>query len=101
MLKELCRVRQTSQHWMRHMHGRKFVEAGDDRTLLRQNPRQAGDASIAIYDWLEVKRRRREVEKVFGCRTDFQTRVASAPTSAYELAEIAPTQIAFAHASPE
>jgi len=60
------RIRQSSPHWMRHTHGRKFVEAGGDRGILRQNLGHASDATTAIYDRSEVKRRRREVEKVFG-----------------------------------
>ena len=60
------RIRQPSLHWMRHTHGRKFVEAGGDRGILRQNLGHASDATTAIYDRSEVKRRRREVEKVFG-----------------------------------
>ena len=60
------RIRQASPHWMRHTHGRKFVEAGGDRGVLRQNLGHASDATTAIYDRSEAKRRRREVEKVFG-----------------------------------
>lgn len=60
------RIRQASPHWMRHTHGRKFVEAGGDRGILRQNLGHASDATTAIYDRSGVKRRRREVEKVFG-----------------------------------
>ena len=60
------RIRQASPHWMRHTHGRKFVEAGGDRGILRQNLGHASDATTAIYDRSEAKRRRREVEKVFG-----------------------------------
>jgi len=60
------RIRQASPHWMRHTHGRKFVEGGGDRGVLRQNLGHASDATTAIYDRSEAKRRRREVEKVFG-----------------------------------
>lgn len=60
------RIRRASPHWMRHTHGRKFVEAGGDRGVLRQNLGHASDATTAIYDRSEAKRRRREVEKVFG-----------------------------------
>lgn len=51
---------------MRHTHGRKFVEAGSDQGILRPNLGHASDATTAIYDHSEVKRRRPEVEKVFG-----------------------------------
>lgn len=60
------RIRRASPHWMRHTHGRKFVEAGGDRGILRQNLGHASDATTAIYDRSEARRRRREVEKVFG-----------------------------------
>lgn len=61
------RIRRASPHWMRHTHGRKFVEAGGDRGVLRQNLGHASDATTAIYDRSsEARRRRREVEKVFG-----------------------------------
>jgi integrase len=61
-----ARIRKASPHWLRHTHGRKFVEAGGDRGILRQNLGHASDATTAIYDRSEAKRRRREVEKVFG-----------------------------------
>lgn len=35
--KSARRIRQASPHWLRHTHGRKFVEAGGDRGVLRQN----------------------------------------------------------------
>jgi len=60
------RIRRASPHWLRHTHGRKFVEGGGDRGVLRQNLGHASDATTAIYDRSEAKRRRREVEKVFG-----------------------------------
>lgn len=60
------RIRRASPHWLRHTHGRKFVEAGGDRGILRQNLGHASDATTAIYDRSEARRRRREVEKVFG-----------------------------------
>lgn len=60
------RIRQASPHWLRDTHGRKFVEAGGDRGILRQNLGHASDATTAIYDRSEVARRRRDVERVFG-----------------------------------
>ena len=60
------RIRRASPHWLRHTHGRKFVEAGGDRAILRQNLGHASDATLAIYDRGETRSRRREVEKVFG-----------------------------------
>ncbi len=60
------RIRQASPHWLRHTHGRKFVEAGGDRGVLRQNLGHASDATTAIYDRSAARHRRREVEKVFG-----------------------------------
>ena len=64
--KSAQRLRQASPHWLRHTHGRKFVEAGGDRGILRQNLGHASDASTAIYDRSAAKHRRRAVEKVFG-----------------------------------
>ena len=60
------RIRRASPHWLRHTHGRKFVEAGGDRGVLRQNLGYASDATTAIYDRSGAQHRRREVEKVFG-----------------------------------
>jgi len=60
------RIRRASPHWLRHTHGRKFVEAGGDRGVLRQNLGHASDATMAIYDRSGAQHRRREVEKVFG-----------------------------------
>ena len=60
------RIRHASPHWLRHTHGRKFVEAGGDRGVLRQNLGHASDATTAIYDRSGAQHRRREVEKVFG-----------------------------------
>lgn len=60
------RIRLASPHWLRHTHGRKFVEAGGDRGVLRQNLGHASDATTAIYDRSGARHRRREVEKVFG-----------------------------------
>ena len=64
--KSAQRIRQASPHWLRHTHGRMFVEAGGDRGVLRQNLGHASDATTAIYDRSGVRHRRREVEKVFG-----------------------------------
>jgi site-specific recombinase XerD len=64
--KSAQRIRQASPHWLRHTHGRKFVEAGGDRGVLRQNLGHASDATTAIYDRSGARHRRREVEKVFG-----------------------------------
>ena len=64
--KAASRIRQASPHWLRHTHGRKFVEAGGDRGVLRQNLGHASDATTAIYDRSGARHRRREVEKVFG-----------------------------------
>ncbi|MDI4635851.1 tyrosine-type recombinase/integrase [Pelomonas sp. V22] len=61
-----ARIRKASPHWLRHTHGRKFVEAGGDRGILRQNLGHASDATTAIYDRSEARRRRRDVERVFG-----------------------------------
>ena len=60
------RIRQASPHWLRHTHGRKFVEAGGDRGVLRQNLGHASDATTAIYDRSGARHRRKEIEKVFG-----------------------------------
>ncbi|MCV2366419.1 tyrosine-type recombinase/integrase [Paucibacter sp. DJ1R-11] len=61
-----ARIRRASPHWLRHTHGRKFVEAGGDRGILRQNLGHVSDATTAIYDRSGAQRRRRDVEKVFG-----------------------------------
>lgn len=64
--KSAQRIRQASPHWLRHTHGRMFVEAGGDRGVLRQNLGHASDATTAIYDRSGARHRRKEVEKVFG-----------------------------------
>lgn len=64
--KSAQRIAQASPHWLRHTHGRKFVEAGGDRGVLRQNLGHASDATTAIYDRSAARHRRRQVEKVFG-----------------------------------
>lgn len=64
--KSAQRLRQAGAHWMRHTHGRKLVEAGGDRGVLRQNLGHASVATTAIYDASAARHRRREVEKVFG-----------------------------------
>ena len=58
------RIRQASPHWLRHTHGRMFVEARGDWGVLRQNLGHASDATTAIYDRSGARHRRREVEKV-------------------------------------
>jgi integrase len=60
------RIRQASPHWLRHTHGRKFVEAGGDRGALRDNLGHASLATTGIYDRSDVRRRRKEMEKAFG-----------------------------------
>jgi site-specific recombinase XerC len=60
------RIRRASPHWLRHTHGRKFVEAGGDRGALRDNLGHASLATTGIYDRSDVRRRRKEMEKAFG-----------------------------------
>ena len=64
--KSAQRLRQAGAHWMRHTHGRKLVEAGGDRGVLRQNLGHASDATTAIYDVAAARHRRRGAEKMFG-----------------------------------
>jgi integrase len=75
------RIRQASPHWLRHTHGRKFVEAGGDRGALRDNLGHASLVTTGIYDRSDVRRRRRELEKAFGQAARGEECVEKAPAT--------------------
>ena len=61
-----ARIRQASPHWIRHTHGRKWVEGGGDRGILRDRLGHASIVTTGIYDRSDMKRQRSVVEKLFG-----------------------------------
>ncbi|MBV8471613.1 MAG: tyrosine-type recombinase/integrase [Burkholderiaceae bacterium] len=61
-----ARIRRASPHWLRHTHGRMWVEGGGDRGMLRDRLGHASIATTGIYDRSDVRRQRREVERMFG-----------------------------------
>lgn len=61
-----ARIRQASPHWVRHTHGRKWVEGGGDRGILRDRLGHASIVTTGIYDRSDMRRQRGVVEKLFG-----------------------------------
>lgn len=61
-----ARIRRASPHWLRHTHGRKWVEAGGDRGILRDRLGHASIVTTGIYDRSDIRRQRGVVEKIFG-----------------------------------
>lgn len=61
-----ARIRRASPHWVRHTHGRMWVEGGGDRGILRDRLGHASIVTTGIYDRSDIKRQRGVVEKLFG-----------------------------------
>lgn len=61
-----ARIRKASPHWVRHTHGRMWVEGGGDRGILRDRLGHASIVTTGIYDRSDIRRQRGVVERLFG-----------------------------------
>ncbi|MBI5270756.1 MAG: tyrosine-type recombinase/integrase [Burkholderiales bacterium] len=61
-----AQIRRASPHWLRHTHGRMWVEGGGDRGILRDRLGHASIVTTGIYDRSDIRRQRGVVEKLFG-----------------------------------
>jgi site-specific recombinase XerD len=63
------KLRQATQHWMRHTHATHALARGVDLTVVRDNLRHASVATTSVYLHTDQMKRARQVGEAFPART--------------------------------